>query len=405
MPSIDDRWGHGGDDPLGDLDGLGRLGASGDEHHELVPTQPGDGVFGADERLDSFGHGHEQPVPGAVAHAVVDHLEAIEVDEEHDGTPARPGKGQDGLAEAVGEEYPVGKTGQCVVARLVSEGELGFLALGDVLGADQDPADLLEIGQVLEGHVDPAPCAVLALHEELVTSGSFGGGEHPLDDGGGPGQEVRMDEVRREGSHELVGSVAEQVEAGRADVGSLGIRGEDHDGVGRQLDHGLEPPGDAVPMLPLLLEVLAVADVPDEHDEERPVTDDDLGERTFDGELAAVRDGASPAAPGSRQRRHRSIPTRTTSDSPGGTATRRSGISRLIDWPTISSAEKPNAVSAAWLTMDHPQLVVDHDEGIGRVAQERFKEDLGRKPGPLGDVGDLHWRDPSVCLSTRIRPT
>ncbi len=50
---------------------------------ELVSSEPGDGVVAADRRGETTTHRHEQLVARVVAEAVVDHLEAVEVEEEH----------------------------------------------------------------------------------------------------------------------------------------------------------------------------------------------------------------------------------------------------------------------------------------------------------------------------------
>ena len=62
----------------------------------------------------------EQLVAGAVAEAVVDDLEAVEVEEQHGD--ARPALGaRQGLREPVDEERPVGQAGERVVEGLAGE--------------------------------------------------------------------------------------------------------------------------------------------------------------------------------------------------------------------------------------------------------------------------------------------
>ena len=73
--------------------------------------------------------GHEQGVTHRVPETVVDHLEAIDV-EEHDCDgllePARP---LDGLLETVEQERAVGQRGQAVMRGLVGQVRLGESAL------------------------------------------------------------------------------------------------------------------------------------------------------------------------------------------------------------------------------------------------------------------------------------
>ena len=55
--------------------------------HELVAAEPGDQVLGADRGPQPLTEGPQQLVAGLVAHAVVDRLEAVEVEEEHADDP------------------------------------------------------------------------------------------------------------------------------------------------------------------------------------------------------------------------------------------------------------------------------------------------------------------------------
>ena len=61
------------------------------DHHELVAAEAGHGVGGAHALSQPVGGLHQQLVAGAVAEAVVDDLEVVEVEEEHDdlGAAAR----------------------------------------------------------------------------------------------------------------------------------------------------------------------------------------------------------------------------------------------------------------------------------------------------------------------------
>ena len=84
-------------------------------HDEFVARQARHGVGVAQRRAQARGDRHQQHVAGLVAHAVVDELEAVEVDQ-HDPhrLAAALGRG-DRLAEAVLQQAAVGQAGQHVV--------------------------------------------------------------------------------------------------------------------------------------------------------------------------------------------------------------------------------------------------------------------------------------------------
>jgi hypothetical protein len=97
-----DQWegrGQGGDDPLGEEAGGGQVGVLGQDR-ELVPAQAADGVVLAQAAPQPGRDLAQQPVAGAVAEAVVDHLEVVKVDEQ-DGqaalVPPGPGQGRGAL--------------------------------------------------------------------------------------------------------------------------------------------------------------------------------------------------------------------------------------------------------------------------------------------------------------------
>src|SRR5207249_4413257 len=100
----------GGLDALGDVDGvLGVLDVF-EEDGELVAAEAGDGVAGSHRELEAPRGLDEQGVAGAVAHAVVDELEAIEVEEEdaEEAVLLAP-RVADAVAQAVDEERAVGQ--------------------------------------------------------------------------------------------------------------------------------------------------------------------------------------------------------------------------------------------------------------------------------------------------------
>ena len=146
-----------------------------DQDGELVPAEPGDGVPGADRRPQPVGHLPQQRVAGLVAEGVVDRLEAVEVDEDDRRRDVPPVTAAQGLADAVGEEGPVGQAGEGVVEGLVGQRLLGALAVGDVRDVDDDTADVRVGAQVGQPHADPPLLAVVAPARELgVHDGAAG---------------------------------------------------------------------------------------------------------------------------------------------------------------------------------------------------------------------------------------
>jgi hypothetical protein len=120
----------------------------------------------------------QQPVPGAVAEAVVDHLEVVQVDEEHGqaaAVAARPGQR---VPDPVVEQGPVGQVGEAVVEGQVLElGGQGELQL-DHAGVLDPVADQVgdlqaEVGPAdpgAAGHLDGGPVPA-GLDRELDRAG------------------------------------------------------------------------------------------------------------------------------------------------------------------------------------------------------------------------------------------
>ena len=105
-----------------------------EQHGELVAAEPRDGVAGAQRGRDAPGERDQQVVADRVAEAVVDELEAVDVQEQHRAAGLR-----DRAATRcriwltpVHEQGPVGQAGERVVQRVVLEAQLGDAAVGDV---------------------------------------------------------------------------------------------------------------------------------------------------------------------------------------------------------------------------------------------------------------------------------
>jgi len=108
-PADEHRLGQAGGDLAGDLRRERRPGRVLDEDDELVSTEAGHGVLGPQAGRQACRDFAQQGVADVVAVAVVDQLEAVEVEEEH-RQRAVVAAG-DRMAETVMEQHPVGQPG------------------------------------------------------------------------------------------------------------------------------------------------------------------------------------------------------------------------------------------------------------------------------------------------------
>ncbi len=145
---------------LGQLPGVvGRPQAAG-HHHELVAADPGHQVPGAAVGLEPPAHGAEQLVTDAVAQAVVDQPEAVQVEE--DQGDAVVGAAAQQMVEVVVGEGPVGQPGEQVVGGLVGQAVLGLGVLAQ--GPEHPPRrgggagddDHRQDEPIAEARLDPA---------------------------------------------------------------------------------------------------------------------------------------------------------------------------------------------------------------------------------------------------------
>jgi len=123
---------------LRDDRGVGALAEILQYQRELVAAQPADGVAGAHRVREASRHRYDQLVARRVAQRVVDHLEAVQVDEHHRSDPVFALGLREALGEPVLEQRPVGQARQVIVVRQVNQPLLGALAFGDVLGDARD---------------------------------------------------------------------------------------------------------------------------------------------------------------------------------------------------------------------------------------------------------------------------
>ena len=105
----------------------------GQHHREFVSAHARHGVRFAHRAAQVLRHLLQELVAHVMAQAVVDELEAVEV-EEHDGhrAAAPPPRHRERLLETVPEQNAVGQAGQAVVVRLVGDDRFLAFALGDI---------------------------------------------------------------------------------------------------------------------------------------------------------------------------------------------------------------------------------------------------------------------------------
>ena len=127
--------GEGRGDPVGDRDRLVLVGEAVDQDPELVAAETGDDVSRAQVRPQARGDRAQQFVAAMVADAVVDELEAVEVEEQDPDRSPGDGAALERDLERLDEAGPVGEAGERVVQDAVAQGAVGRVAL-DRVGED-----------------------------------------------------------------------------------------------------------------------------------------------------------------------------------------------------------------------------------------------------------------------------
>ena len=115
------------------------------QHGELVAAEAGQGVARTQGRVHALGDGDEQAVPGLVADAVVDDLEAVDVGEQHPVVGPAALAAAQGLLQAVEEDPAVGQAREVVVEGVVGQARLEGLALGDVAEHGDGPGHMAAV--------------------------------------------------------------------------------------------------------------------------------------------------------------------------------------------------------------------------------------------------------------------
>jgi hypothetical protein len=234
---------------LGDLLGLDRSGARGEQHGELVAAEACHEVDGRGHRRQAQPDLAQQLVTGLMAESVVELLELIEIDE-HDHHVAAGGLGGRHVGGQPGEEHPaVGQVGERVVQRLALQprGELAQLllepaALGLVAQGQDEAADAGVVGVVGGGRVDVAKRAVAvadAQGQPLGEPRARAGAAHVVAQ---RRPVLGADEVEHRRPEQRVGIVAERRPHRARLPADQELLVDDGDDVGGVVDERAQPP-------------------------------------------------------------------------------------------------------------------------------------------------------------------
>ena len=201
-----------------------------DQDDELVAAHPGDqvAVVGHARGQPPADH-HQQPVTEVVAEAVVDRLEAVQVEEAHPD-PLPGAGGVEHPAQRLEEQRPVGQPGQRVVQRLEAQPLLEFVPLGDVLDhRDGEPGPAVVVPDQRDGQVRPDHAAVLAVVALLHPGRVVLALDQLLVELPHPGGVVGVEQRRHVDLAQLLDRVAEHVGERLVDVDDPAVHAGDAD--------------------------------------------------------------------------------------------------------------------------------------------------------------------------------
>ena len=122
----------------------GRVDAVVQHDDELVATEPASRPPSGNRRGEPLGHLLQHPIAHRMAEAVVDHLEVVEVDEQHGDLAGRGGGEQP--VEQADERRTIGEIGQVVVRRRVGEALCRSTLVGDVFDVGDGQRDAVVLG-------------------------------------------------------------------------------------------------------------------------------------------------------------------------------------------------------------------------------------------------------------------
>ncbi|MNQ63195.1 hypothetical protein D3C85_775690 [compost metagenome] len=158
----------------GNVVGITGLLQAWQQDNELVTAQACHGVDVTQLLLETCGNALEQQVAHRVAEAVVDVLEAVQVDEQHGALVVVVGGIGQGQLQAALEQQAVGQAGEWVVVRLVVEARLGVLQRRDVGEHADVVGDLVvAVANGADGEPFGVGVAVLATVPDLPLPVSF----------------------------------------------------------------------------------------------------------------------------------------------------------------------------------------------------------------------------------------
>ena len=159
----------------------GRVDESGKEDRELVAAEPRDEIAGRHDFAEASAGGDQHLVADDVTQAVVDHLEEIEIDEEHGGERPVPPPPFDFRGQPPQEQATVGKLGQGVVLRLVRELALGGGA-SQIHAVKEQRVPRHHRGEDRHDRDDQQPQSEGGVDDERLAPGQAHRAEDPRDD-------------------------------------------------------------------------------------------------------------------------------------------------------------------------------------------------------------------------------
>ena len=204
--------------------------------------------------FQACGDGLEQLVADRVAEAVVDLLEAVEVEEQHGAQLVVGARAVQRAAQAILEQQTVGQAGQRVVVGLVVESRLGMLEAGDVGEYANEVGDLVVgVAHGADGQPLGVELAILALVPDLALPVAIGGKAVPH---GGVEGVVVLPGGQQAGAlaEGFRLAVAGDLGEGAVDGGDALFEVGDHDAFGGALEDGGG-------LLQFFLHLLALGDV------------------------------------------------------------------------------------------------------------------------------------------------
>jgi hypothetical protein len=131
-----------------------------EQHRELVATHAGNYIGIPKCVLKAPGHLAEQLIAQRAPPQIVDRFEVVEVYEHHFHCAPTPPATPNGSIEMLGEEGPVGKAGQRIMERLVSQLVFDYPLIGHISAVEHHSADAWLVDQVRQHRLEPAQVAV-----------------------------------------------------------------------------------------------------------------------------------------------------------------------------------------------------------------------------------------------------